>query len=58
MPLGKGGCYVGKVETLALLMRGGVSDDDLLKLPDVRRRDVEKAKQLLKSVKEKLADER
>lgn len=52
--LSHGGCYVGKVETLALLMCGGVSYDDLLKLPDVHCEDVEKAKQFLK---EKLADE-
>ena len=46
--LPQGGCYVGEVPTLALLIYGGMTDAELLKLPHVRREDVEAAKQLLK----------
>lgn len=42
------GCYIGKIPTLALLISGGLTDEELLKLPDVRREDIEVAKQYLK----------
>ena len=44
----QGGCYVAKVPTLALLVYGGLTDAELLRLPGVRREDVEAAKQHLK----------
>lgn len=44
----QGGCYLGKTETLAVLLHGGVSESDLLELPHVRREDLQKAKDLLR----------
>ena len=38
---------MNKVETVAMLLNGGVSESDLLKLPNVRRKDIDKAKDIL-----------
>lgn len=43
----QGGTYIGKAETLALLIYGGLKESELLKLPDVRRKDIEGARQLV-----------
>ena len=45
----QGGTYISKAETLALLIHGGLKESELLKLPDVRRGDIQAAKRLLKS---------
>lgn len=44
----QGGRYLGKVEMVAVLLHGGVSESDLLKLPHVRCEDLEAAKDLLR----------
>ena len=38
---------MNKVETVAMLLNGGVSENDLLKLPNVRHKDIDEAKNLL-----------
>lgn len=44
----QGGCYLGKAETLAVLLHGGVSENDLLRLPHVCPLDIAAAKDLLR----------
>ena len=38
---------MNKVETVAMLLNGDVSESDLLRLPNVRRKDIDEAKDLL-----------
>ena len=38
---------LNKSETIAILLNGGVSDTDLLRLPNVRRKEIKEAKNLL-----------
>lgn len=46
--ISQGGMYISKLQTLALLIHGGLKDSELLELPDVRCEDIEAAKDLLK----------